>query len=107
MPGSTQSPLHASIDDRIVYLVRDDFGQDGRAFREADYDRSDFESGLTDLRVGQFENPVTIIAFHFGEQWARDVWEEVARELHRRASMVGNLPVWLAEFVERHSNDES
>jgi hypothetical protein len=37
-----------------VYLVLDDFGEIGRAYRETDEARADFKSLLEDLRAGQF-----------------------------------------------------
>ena len=37
--------------DETVYLVADDFGRLGRAWREADYEATDVETVLRDLAV--------------------------------------------------------
>jgi hypothetical protein len=36
-------------DDHSVYLVVDDFGRNGRAFREADVEQTDLETVIIDL----------------------------------------------------------
>jgi hypothetical protein len=40
-------------DDQTVYLVADDFGRLGRAWREADYEATDLETVIADLLTGQ------------------------------------------------------
>jgi hypothetical protein len=67
--------------DVTVYLVLDDFGEIGRAYRETDEARADFKSVIEDLRTGQFSRPVRVVAFNTAEGWSRDVSEGIAREL--------------------------
>jgi hypothetical protein len=43
--------------DDTVYLVADDFGRIGRAWREADYEATDLETVISDLLSGQYSNP--------------------------------------------------
>ena len=43
--------------DETVYLVADDFGRLGRAWREADYETTDLETVIQDLLTGQYSNP--------------------------------------------------
>jgi hypothetical protein len=51
--------------DQEVYLVLDDFGSGlGRAWRETDVEHTDFETVITDLVDGQYNNPVRVIAFN-------------------------------------------
>ena len=45
--------------DETVYLVLDDFGRNGCAWRETDVERSDLETVIADLMSGQYGNPVT------------------------------------------------
>ena len=46
------------VADRDVYLVLDDFGKRGRAWREADEERTDRAAVLQDFIEGQYNNPV-------------------------------------------------
>jgi hypothetical protein len=50
--------------DETVYLVADDFGRLGRAWREADYETTDLETVIQDLLTGQYSNPIRVIAFN-------------------------------------------
>jgi hypothetical protein len=68
--------------DQGVYLVLDDFGSGlGRAWRETDVEHTDFETVITDLVDGQYNNPVCVVGFNAVEGWSRDVSEDVAHEL--------------------------
>jgi hypothetical protein len=49
--------------DQNVYLVVDDFGRNGRAYREADVESTDLETVIADLLDGQYQNPVRIVSF--------------------------------------------
>jgi hypothetical protein len=49
--------------DETVYLVADDFGRLGRAWREADYEATDFQTVIQDLLTGQYGNPIRVVAF--------------------------------------------
>ena len=57
VPGSREN-------DQTVYLVADDFGKVGRAWRETDYEASDLETIVQDLLTGQYSNPIRVIAFN-------------------------------------------
>ena len=48
-------------EDETVYLVADDFGKLGRAWREADYEATDLETVIQDLLTGQYRNPVRVV----------------------------------------------
>jgi hypothetical protein len=89
--------------DQTFYLVVDDFGRLGRAFRETDVERADLETAISDLMSGQFNDPVRIVAFNTTERWSEDVSEDVAREITRRLGLAGDeLPSSLEAFVDRH-----
>jgi hypothetical protein len=85
-----------------VYLVLDDFGALGRAYRETDEDGADQETLIRQLMEGQFNAPVRVIAFNLAAGWVRDVSADVALEIdcriHRHSLEV--CPK-LARFVER------
>lgn len=96
-----------SATDETVYLVADDFGRLGRAWRETDYEATDLETVIRDLLSGQYSNPVRVVAFNTAERWSEDVSEDVARELRRRCDLqMCELPSTLSDFVERHEGPE-
>ena len=73
--------------DEAVYLVADDFGRLGHAWREADYEATDLETVIHDLLTGQYSHPIRVVAFNTAERWSDDVSEDVARELRRRCDL--------------------
>ena len=91
--------------DETVYLVADDFGRLGHAWREADYEATDLETVIHDLLTGQYSNPLRVVAFNTAERWSEDVSEDVARELRRRCDLqMRELPSTISDFVERHGD---
>ena len=63
--------------DQDVYLVLDDFGHLGRAWRETD-ESNDRATVVQDLLDGQYRNPVRVISFNTAEGTSRDVSEDIA-----------------------------
>jgi hypothetical protein len=63
-----------------VYLVLEDFGSLGQAYRETDPSQADRQTVLSNLLSGQYERPLRIVAFNTTEGWARDVTAEIAGE---------------------------
>ncbi|QHO71288.1 hypothetical protein ACH79_00160 [Bradyrhizobium sp. CCBAU 051011] len=104
MRSSSWTPSIVPNDNvETVYLVADDLGRLGRAWREADCETADLETVLGDLLTGQYSNPIRIVAFNTAEHWAEDVSEDVARELRRRCDLqMRELPHTISDFVERH-----
>jgi hypothetical protein len=87
--------------DVDVYLVLDDFGKLGRAYREADEEHSDRETVIRNLKEGQYSNPVRIVCFNTSEGWARDVTEDIAREIQDWAASKGEeLSPGLRDFID-------
>ena len=90
-------------DDQNVYLVVDDFGRNGRAYREADVETTDLETVILDLLEGQYKNPVRVVAFNTAEKWSQDVSADVAHELRRRCDVqLRDVPFFLQDFVDRY-----
>jgi hypothetical protein len=90
-------------DDQNVYLVLDDFGGNGRAWREAETEETDLESVIANLLNGEYKNPVRVVGFNTGEGWSQDVSADVARELRRRCDeQMRDVPFFLQEFVDRY-----
>jgi hypothetical protein len=93
--------------DETVYLVADDLGQIGRAWREADYEATDLETVIQDLLTGQYSHPIRVVAFNTCERWSEDVSEDVARELRRRCDLqMRELPSTISDFVERYEDSD-
>lgn len=90
-------------DDQNVYLVVDDFGRNGRVYRETDVETADLETTIADLLSGQYKNPVRVVAFNTAEHWSQDVSSDVAHEMrHRCDEQMRDVPFGLEEFMDRH-----
>jgi hypothetical protein len=80
MPGTGWiRSLAPNGDDQNVYLVVDDFGRNGRVYREADVI-------ILDLLEGRYKKPVRVVAFNTAEKWSQDL-ADVAHELRRRCDL--------------------
>ena len=86
--------------DHDTYLVLDDFGGNGCAWRGTDVESADRETLIRDLVDGQYIKPVRIVAFNVTEGWARDVTVDIADELRRRYAEFGEVPDVILDFVE-------
>src|ERR1700743_603641 len=90
-------------DDHTVYIVLDDFGRPGRAYRETDVERADLEAVIMDLLEGQYSDPVRVVGFHTAEGWSRDVSADVVQEIRHRCDLqMRDVPFGLENFVERY-----
>jgi hypothetical protein len=95
--------LDSPGDDQTVYLVAEDFGRLGRAWRESDYEATDLETVIENLLSGQYNNPIRVVAFNTDERRSEDVSEDVAHELRRRCDLqMRELPATISDFVEQH-----
>jgi hypothetical protein len=103
MPRTGWTPsLAPKGDDPTVYLV-DDFGRNGRIFREADIEATDLYTVVADLLDGQYKNPLRVVALNTAEGWSQDVSSEIAQELRRRCELqMRDVPSSIQDFVERH-----
>jgi hypothetical protein len=92
--------------DHDICLVLNDFGDElGRAWLEADEERTDRETVIRDLLAGQYSDPVRVIAFNTVEGWSRDISADVASEAAERVAIDGcDVPPWLEGFIERHGS---
>jgi hypothetical protein len=103
MRKSNWTPSIVPSDDQTVYLVADDFGRIGRAWREADLETADLETVIQDLMAGEYANPIRVAAFNTSERWSDDVSEDVAREIQRRCDLqLTDVPAHLQDFIDRH-----
>lgn len=87
--------------DTDVYLVLDDFGQLGRAYRETDEDHADKESVIRDFKSGFYNNPVRVVCFNTHEGTSRDATFEIAKEIQERAERSRDeLSPGLRDFID-------
>jgi len=94
--------------DVTVYIVVDDFGSSGTAYRETDEASCDQQSVVDDLLTGQFENPIRVVAFNTSEGWSRDASEHIARALIETAHQRGKRLSQIARrFYERHTGEQA
>jgi hypothetical protein len=87
--------------DGTVYLVLDDFGRFGRAWRETDEGKADRQTVVANLLSGQYEHPLRIVAFNAAEGWARDVTAEIAGEISERICDDDERAPALRDFLDR------
>jgi hypothetical protein len=59
--------------DVTVYIVLDDFGSIGRAYRETDEQMSDLQDVIRNMLAGEYNKPVRVVAFNTAGGWGRDV----------------------------------
>ena len=89
--------------DVTVYIVLDDFGRLGSAYRETDEEQSDLENVINNMLHGEYNNPKRVVAFNTAEKWSSDVSEDVAWEVLKRVSSQGlALPPSTRSFCEFH-----
>jgi hypothetical protein len=86
--------------DKDIYLVLDDFGALGRAWRETDELGASRATLVRNLLDGQYENPVRIVAFNTAEGWSRDVTIDIADEVRRRYVEFDDVPESVLTFLE-------
>ena len=104
MRRSGWTPSIVPADEPTVYLVADDFGRQGRAWRETDLETTDLETVMRDLIAGDYRRPIKVIAFNTSERWSEDVSEDVAREIRHRFNLQSSdVPSHLEEFVDRYA----
>ena len=101
-PNPTPSLVPAY--DFAVHIVLDDFGRAGLIYREAATQDTTRAAVIDDIMGDQYYRPSRIIAFNTVEGWARDVTEDVAREILDKARLQNlELGVAARAFVERET----
>jgi hypothetical protein len=75
--------------DQTVYFVIDRFGKFSSVHREAEVERTDLETVITDLMSGQFSDPIRVVAFNTLEHWSEDVSNDIALEIQNRCDIEG------------------
>src|SRR6516225_11014528 len=86
--------------EKAIYLVLEDFGRLGRAWRETEENATDRETLILNLLSGEYKNPVRIVAFNTAEGWSRDVTVDIADELRRRYAEFDEVPEAVLAFME-------
>ena len=74
------SPALVPAFDFDTYLVVDEIGH-SRVYRETEEIDADRAALMIDVAAGQYSRPLRVVAFNAGEGWARDVSEDIAREM--------------------------
>jgi hypothetical protein len=92
--------------EQDTYIVLDDFGSLGRAWRETDEAGANRATLVRNFLDGQYENPVRIVAFNTTEGWSRDVTVDIADELRRRFVEYDEVPEGALAFMEAAANNK-
>src|SRR5215472_4300753 len=101
MPQRAATPPLAHSRGGTVYLVLEDFGELGRAYRETDAAQADPKTVVADLLSGQYRHPLRVVAFNTAEGWARDLSADIARQVLTRArELEHEWPAAVRDFVE-------
>jgi hypothetical protein len=96
------TPLYPR-DDVTAYIVVEDFGDLGRAFRETDLAEADHDTIVRNMISGEYRNPLRVIAFNTVEGWSRDVSEDIANEVLDRTDYTdATLGVGTRRFIDNH-----
>ena len=97
-------PVPDYPNDATVYLVEEDFGQLGRAYRETDAAEADRETIIRNFISGQYKNALRVVAFNIAEGWSRDVSEDIANEVLDRAYDADDtLSEGTKRFIDRYA----
>jgi uncharacterized NAD-dependent epimerase/dehydratase family protein len=101
MRRSSTPSIVPTGDNQNVYLVVDDFGRNGRVYRETDVETADLETTILDLMAGEYRNPIRVVAFNTTARWSEDVSKDIAREIRRRFDLqAADVPSAIQDFVE-------
>jgi hypothetical protein len=82
-----------------LHFVLCDFGKNGQAFVEADPAQADLSTIIRNLIAGEYERPLSVIAFNLAEGWACDVSESIAKALLKSGDL---LTAGTSAFVATH-----
>ena len=93
--------------DITVHLVLNDFGKLGRSYLETDEEQADLETIIRNFVVGEYSQPKRVVAFNTSEGWARDVSEDIAWEVLKRAEQGAPLPQATHDFVAFHVGERA
>jgi hypothetical protein len=89
--------------DTDVYIIIEDLGHFGRAFRETDLAEADLDTIVRNMISGEYSHPPRVVAFNIVEGWSRDVSEEIAYDVLDRAYDADTtLSVAAKRFTDLH-----
>jgi hypothetical protein len=108
MPRAAWTPTNVPYGaDQTVYVVIDSFPGLGTVYRETEIERTDLEIIIADLILGQFNDPVRVVAFNTLEHWSEDVTEYVAFEIQTRCDIEGvAVPEHIRDFVASYTGPD-
>ena len=96
-----QVTSRAPKSDVTVYIMLDNFGRLGSAYRETD-EEYDLENVTTNMLHGEYNDPKRVVAFNTAEKWSSDVSEDVAWEVPKRVASQGLALPATRSFCEFH-----
>ena len=86
--------------DKAVYLVVDRVGSSHSVRRKTKVERTDIETIISNLIAGQFNDPVSVVAFNALGHWSKDLSRELAEEIQARCDIEAMpVPEHIRDFV--------
>ena len=82
-------------------MVLNDFGPLGRDYIETDEAETDGAAIVENILSGAYSHPVRMVAFNTVEGWSRDVTEDVARALLKKAQSEHRRAGVFRQFADR------
>jgi hypothetical protein len=100
-------PLVPSLGDDLHFVLCD-FGKNGRAFVETDPDRADRNTVICSLIAGEYDRPLSVIAFNLAEGWVCDVSGSVAKAIAKSgAPLTAGTSAFVGAHVTEPARDRS
>jgi len=104
MPRAGLMPNSGCRTDQAVYLVVDRVGSSRSPRRKTSVERTDIETIISDLFAGQFNDPLSVVAFNTLGHWSRDVSKELAQEIQARCDIEAMpVPEHIRDFVASYT----
>jgi hypothetical protein len=97
---SVSAPLVPSH-DHDVHLVLCDFGEHGTAYVETDPATADRNAVIRAFLAGEYERPISVIAFNLADGWVHDVSGSIARSIIKAGADM-SLTAGTRAFIEMH-----
>ena len=95
------APVAPALDE-TTYIVLEDFGSLGLAYRETDPEHADLESVLAGFIAGEFDRPIRVIAVNTAGGWVRDASRDIATQVRARSQRKGSrLSAGVRDFIEQ------
>src|SRR5712675_1591549 len=99
-------PLVPSLGDDLHFVLCD-FGKNGHAFVETDPAHAERNTVICNLIAGEYQRPLSVVAFNLAEGWACDVSESVAKAIMKTGASLTAGAVRNERVVKGHGTSRA